>query len=69
MTEIRRYSIGARGEKVFHDEGPHVSYEDHVKVVRETAKSWADAVRASMPETPNETKDFWNNLGGDRKTI
>jgi len=33
MTEIRRYSIGARGEKVFHEDGPHVSYADMQEVL------------------------------------
>lgn len=34
MTELRRYSIGARGEKVFHGDGPHVSYADAQKLQR-----------------------------------
>jgi hypothetical protein len=66
---IRRYSIGARGEHVYHDDGPHVSYSDHVKAVREVTESWANAVVSSFPETPQTAKDFWAKLGGDRKTI
>ena len=69
MTKLRRYSIGARGEKVFHDDGPHVSWEDHVKVLHETAQSWANAVRAAMPEKSEDALDFWGKLGGDRKTL
>lgn len=69
MTKIRRYSIGARGEKFFHEDGPHVSYEDYVKEMREVIESWGSAVRSSMPKTPNDTKNFWAKLGGDSKKL
>jgi len=67
MTEIRRYSIGARGEKIFHENGTHISYEDHVKALRKINEMLSQ-IEFDKRKAPT-ADDFWAKLGGDRKTL